>query len=243
MKIYMGCISDKGNYREENQDRAVCHCRGGGRNLLAAACVCDGIGSFEQSEIAAEMMTEGITRWFDGIGAYYPDVMGEDALMEDLEVTIRELNELVYVYRMDSGIDIGCTMSLLLLTERAYHIFHVGDSRIFRVEKRLCQLTRDEVSVEEKDGRVKSRLANYIGKARELWMNKLEGAMEEKNLFLLGSDGLFKKLRDEDVAGLADRLKSNRRVQKVCRSLVELVLERGEKDNVSCILVNAVSGK
>lgn len=242
MRINSGCISDRGNYREKNQDRAVCHCRGRGKAPFAVACICDGIGSFEQSEIAAEMVTDGITRWFTGIEAYYPKIMGGEDLAEDLEETIKELNELACDYRREREIDIGCTMSVLLLTEKAYYIFHVGDSRIFRVQGVLHQLTRDEVWMEEKDGRVKACLANYVGKAKELWINKLSGAMGDENLFLLGSDGLFRKLRDEDVAGLSGRLKSNRLVQGVCRSLVKLVLERGERDNVSCILINTVTG-
>ena len=191
---------------------------------LAAACVCDGIGSFEQSEIAAEMMTDGIRRWFEGIEAYYPDIMGQAELTEDLEATIRELNELIYEYRRYKRIDIGCIMSVLLLTERAYHIFYVGDSRIFRVQGALYQLTRDEISMEEKNGRGKSRLANYIGKAKELWMNKLEGSLNAKKLFLLGSDGLFKRLKDEDVTEIAGSLKSDRHVQRACKHLAGLVL-------------------
>lgn len=244
MKIYTGCISDKGNYREKNQDRAVCCCREGGRKApLAVACVCDGIGSLKQSEISAEMMTNGIRRWFAGNEAYYPGVMGEAQLAEDLEETIRELNELVYEYQLNNGIEIGCTMSALLLTESVYYIFHVGDSRIYRVREALCQLTRDETSVYERDGRERSVLKNYIGRSRKLWLNRLEGGLEGKDLFLLGSDGLFKMLGDEDVAGLAGRLTSDRRVQKACKSLVETVLKRGERDNVSCVLVNAVFGK
>lgn len=244
MKIYTGCISDRGNYREKNQDRAVCCRRVGGRKApLAVACVCDGIGSLEQSEISSEMVTNGIKRWFAENESYYPGVLGEAELAEDLEDTIRELNELVYEYQLNNGIEIGCTMSALLLTERVYHIFHVGDSRIYRVRKALCQLTRDETSVYERDGKERSLLMNYIGKAKELWLNRLEGTLEGSDLFLLGSDGLFKMLGDEDVAGLERRLTSDRHVRKVCKDLVKSVLKRGERDNVSCILINAVFGK
>lgn len=241
MKAFVGCISDKGNYREKNQDRAVCHIRRKHKSVLAVACVCDGIGSFEQSEIASEMMTSGITRWFRGIENYYPESMGEESLVEDLEVTIRELNELVCCYRMDNGIDIGCTMSLMLLVEQNYHIFHVGDSRIYCVRDALYQITRDEVAMSEHNGKVKTRLANYIGKSKELWMNRLSGTVEEKDTYLLGSDGLFKQLVYEDIGCYSGRIKNDRKARKVCEELLETVLKRGERDNVSCILVGIAS--
>lgn len=241
MKAYVGCITDRGNYREKNQDRVVCHISAARKNLLAAACVCDGIGSFEYSEIAAEMMTSGITRWFQGVKGYYPAVMDAGAMVEDFEVTIRELNELVYTYRMDKGTDIGCTMSALLLIDQNYYVFHVGDSRIYLVRENMRQITRDEVAMREVHGHVKPQLANYIGKSRELWVNKFGGAVREKDAFLLGSDGLFRQLTYEDIAEALSRVKSSRRAQKACERLLKVVLERGERDNVSCALVYAAS--
>ena len=240
MKAYIGCISDKGNYREKNQDRAVCHMTDRKGALLAVACVCDGIGSFARSEIASEMLTAGVSRWFEGMKAYYPDTMDEEMLVEDLDITVRELNELAYEYRREHGIDIGCTMSLLLLAGRNYHVFHVGDSRIYLVRDGMQQITRDEVVMKEAGGRVKPRLANYVGKDRELWMSRLTGTLEGKAAFLMGSDGLFKQLAYADVAEAIGRVKSSRHAGKACGRLLELVLERGERDNVSCILVCAV---
>ena len=94
--------------------------------------------------------------------------------------------------------------------------------------------------MKEAGGRVKPRLANYVGKARKLWMSMLTGTLEGKAAFLMGSDGLFKQLAYEDVAETLARVKSSRHARKACGKFLELVLERGERDNVSCILVCAV---
>ena len=85
-------------------------------------------------------------------------------------------------------------MSLLLLVGRRYYVFHAGDSRIYLVQDAMRQITRDEVVMKASDGRVKPRLANYVGKAKELWMNRIMGELDGKGAFLLGSDGLFKRL-------------------------------------------------
>ena len=237
MEFYTGCLTEKGPYRKKNQDSAVCmKSRKRGAPLLAA-CVCDGIGSFADSEIASGMVTEGISRWFDGIIGLYPDVMDEDMLTEDLEITVRELNELVFEYRKKYEVNIGCTMSLLLLTEESYYVFHVGDSRICFVEDGLNQITRDEVAVVEKDGEVKKLLANYVGKSGELWVNKLNGSVTEGMKFLLGTDGLFKKLSEDDVREKTAEIRGDDAAVAACKTFMNRVMERGERDNISCILV------
>ena len=70
-------------------------------------CVCDGIGSFAQSEIAAEMIRVGIERWFLGMEPLYPENIDEESLIDDLDMTIRELNELIWIYRKENGSDIS----------------------------------------------------------------------------------------------------------------------------------------
>ena len=237
MKIYTGCVTDRGNFRLKNQDRAICRVKRDKHHILAVACVCDGIGSFEQSEIAAEMMTSGISRWVDGLDRFRPGALTKEDLLEDLDVTIRELNTLVCGYRSSTGVDIGCTMSMLVLIDECYYVFHVGDSRIYCVNDTMYQITHDEVSVAETGGHVKSKLANYIGRSTELWVNKFGGEAIKGDIFLLGSDGLFKQLNFEDVAVRAEKIKSDKRAQSVCCELVSLVLERGERDNVSCIMI------
>lgn len=237
MRVFAGCVTDRGYFREKNQDRAICRMKKHRKDLLAVACVCDGIGSFSQSEVASEMMISGINRWFDGMENLFPDQITEELLVEDLELSVRELNELVYSHYVNNGDAIGCTMSLFLMVNQNYHAFHVGDSRICCVRDVIYQITRDEVSMVESHGKVKSRLANYIGRTKELWMNKFSGVVEEKDIYLLGSDGLFKRLEYEDVSALAGKIKSNRRAQKASEKLLKRVLDKGERDNVSCILL------
>lgn len=237
MDIFTGCLTDKGSYRKKNQDAAVCHVKKSGKSVLAVACVCDGIGSFEQSEIAAEMVTDGITRWFFGVKELFPATVDGETLFEDLEITIRELNELVWMYSRDHVTEIGCTMSAMLIVNQSFYVFHVGDSRIYRVDETFIQITWDEVSAVELDGQVKRLLSNFIGKSQELWMNKVSGFVEPDSRFLLGTDGLFKLLAFDDVNQAVKRVKSSRMAQKACHRLLRLVMERGERDNISCILI------
>lgn len=240
-KLLSGCISDKGNFRKKNQDRVVCLIRKKGKKTFAAACVCDGIGSFEMSEIASKLVTDGIKNWFVDMERRCDGISNKE-ILDDLEDTICELNELACEYQDKNNISIGCTMSLMLFIDKEYFIFHVGDSRIYSVKDSMYQLTTDEVVQKNKEGKLKSYLANYIGKSRELWLNKGKGIMQSKELFILGSDGLFKLLCFADIDKTKTKLRSDKDIAAMSRKIIKTVQERGEKDNVSCILVYMYDG-
>lgn len=243
MKLNVGCVTDKGNFRCKNQDSVICECMTVGDKVLAVACVCDGIGSFPQSEIASEMVSTGILNWFDGVGRNFPRPINKADLILDLEVTIQELNELVYEYSEKTHIDIGCTMSLIFVYDSEYFIFHVGDSRIYCLQDRLFRLTQDEVVLKLIGGKEKTLLVNYVGKNRKLYINMQQGMVYAGDVFIVGSDGLYKKLVYEDVKDLFIGISGNEEIQTICRRLVDLVKERNEKDNISCAVLQVVGKK
>ncbi len=239
MDLIKGCVTSRGNYRNKNQDSIMCERREVSGHLLAVACVCDGIGSFENSEIAAQMMKDGIRNWLDGIVQYYPNVMNKDMLVEDLEVTICELNEVINQYRKDNLVEIGCTMSLLLLLESEYYVFHVGDSRIYCLQNELTPITRDEVILKSVHGREKKLLANYIGKSPELCINRGHGYVNQEEIYILCSDGLYKKLMPSDYL-LCKDIKNDNEAEKLCKKFISMVIERGERDNISCAVLKII---
>lgn len=234
--IWSSCRSIKGNYRKKNQDRAVCMTADRSDIMFAVACVCDGIGSFEMSELASELVTNGVRNWF----LHLEDrvhTLSQKELLDDIEETLYELNELVCEYQEGHRMTIGCTMSLLLIFDMKYFVFHVGDSRICVVKDGMHQLTVDEVLQKRIDGTIRSYLSNYIGKIRNLWLNKSEGVLHQGALFVLGTDGLFKNLRFEDLDVQHMKLCSQKDIEIINHRVIQLVLARGERDNISCILL------
>ena len=239
MKIYAGCITDRGNYRDKNQDRVVCRCISRKQSALAAACVCDGIGSFEKSELAAEMVTAGITHWFEGVREYYPNVMTEEELVEDLDVTIRELNELVYDFRREKGTDIGCTMSVLLLVNRNYYIFHVGDSRIYRMNGtgrrgRERAKTAEAVCLTKDHARGKHVLTKCVGSFGYERPDFCMGRIGNGQALLLCSDGLSNVVNEQEM--LYEVIHGGA-PEHCCQRLLDIALGRGAPDNVTVVLV------
>lgn len=233
MNVNVAGISECGNFRSKNQDRLFYARRNCETSDFAIACVCDGIGSLKNSEIASEMMVKGIADWFENIWRFYPSVMDKQAMLDDLEYTLQELNEVVFEFEED----IGCTMSLLFLVDGEYFVFHVGDSRIYLVQDRLFQLTQDEVLLKQVNGVTKSYLMNSVGQNMRLSITKRRGFVNVGDTFILGSDGLYKRLQYEDVYDLQTRLWDERELEQRSRYLTEQMYDRGEKDNATCLIL------
>ena len=123
--VIAGCATDKGEYREKNQDRIISLTAGSGKNILTLSCICDGIGSLKMSEIASEMMTSGLSVWLNRVKDYYPEIMNGTDMADSLEEEIKRLNESIYEYRMSCENAIGCTMSVIFTAGDDYYIFHI----------------------------------------------------------------------------------------------------------------------
>ncbi len=242
LNVIAGCATDKGKFREKNQDRVISLTSGSGKNVITLSCICDGIGSLNMSEIASEMMVSGLAEWFYRVKDYYPEIMNHSDMADSLEEEIKKLNQNIYEYRVCRENNIGCTMSVLFTAGDDYYIFHVGDSRIYLVANTIKQLTRDEVVVKEKNGTIREFLANYVAKQKDIWMVRTSGKIKPGNMYVIGSDGLFKKLNPEDITSSLTGL-SLKNISKMCVDLISTVRDRGETDNVSCALVYAVPKK
>ena len=236
MQIITGYSSNQGRYREKNQDSVVCLKGTLQDRQLVIACVCDGIGSLKNSEVAANMITQGIERWFQGIIQFYPKNIKTDEILQDLKITIEELNEIVYEYGTYNKEEIGCTMSLILFIDNEYFIYQVGDSRIYSLKEELVQLTKDDVVIREVNGKVKKLLANHIGRKKQLSMSNLQGTAEEGELFLVSSDGVYKRLEIEDLM-LLKVINQDSILKRECNNLLETILDRGETDNLTCAVI------
>lgn len=239
-KLISGCATDKGIIHEKNQDRIVCHTGRIARGIFLVACVCDGIGSYEYSEIASEMVVKGITLWFQSVADQRLENLTEQEIVEDFSETVQELNELVWERRKQEQFDMGCTMSALLVVNYNYYIFHVGDSRIYLIDDSVCQLTRDEVVCLEEQGKIKKKLSNCIGKNRELWLNRLSGFLMPGNTLLFGSDGLFKKLDETSMYERMRKIYTDAQAQRLCEEWIREVEQLGERDNISCGIIKRI---
>lgn len=128
-----------------------------------------------------------------------------------------------------------CTFSGLVLKSRTAHFFHSGDSRIYLLRNgQLQALTRDHtVNI----GRDKSILARAVGMDNSLQIDYGKQVLQEGDKFLLSTDGIHDFVSQTD---LIDTLQSPQSEQDMCDALVQMALNSGSDDNISCVIANVL---
>ena len=122
------------------------------------------------------------------------------------------------------------TMSAVIAKGRTAHVFHVGDSRVYRLrDGGLEQLTRDH--------RKQSMLTNALGMELHMEVDYLAEDLADGDVFLLTTDGIHDVLNAQQLrrdVSLATAVDAS--LEDVAKSVVDAALEHGSEDNVSCLL-------
>ena len=238
MGFAIGAVSDKGRVKDKNQDRVYIN-KGKLNDIpYVLACICDGIGSFEKSEISSQMVVDGLRLWSTSLkeGGFLDIDITE--IIADLKDTLQEINELIFERKNSENIKLGCTMSLLFLFGRQYEIIHVGDSSAYRISEFVTKITEDETRVSPKDGKI--RLINCVGKSQLLSFKSYFGELEKNQGFVLGSDGLFKRMNFDFFRDSFLKIETDNDAVNTSRALIDYVLDKGERDNVSAVIVKSL---
>lgn len=237
------CINvywDKGKVKKLNQDSIIVlqalTCRG--RIVMAA--VCDGMGGMDKGECASGYVVEELVTWF--YDSLLPAVGKKKRLWvirRSLERKVYQMQSHIKFYAKKNKVAMGTTMSVLVLWEKRYFLWHLGDSRIYQLQRkifrkktRIKQLTRDHVQEENKLTRCVGSFGFFVPDFRR-------GTARKKQAFLLCSDGFFRKLREAEMQEVLDNNRmGNENGDRQLKELAEAALRRGEKDNLSAVYIS-----
>ncbi|MCU7936481.1 MAG: protein phosphatase 2C domain-containing protein [Candidatus Thiodiazotropha sp. (ex Dulcina madagascariensis)] len=229
--------TDKGKVRSINEDACL------DRADLGIWVVADGMGGHAAGDLASGMIVRELKSTIPG------ESLGH--LAGDVEQRLQQVNQQLQLESQKRGGEIIGSTVVTLLAYQGYCIYQwAGDSRIYLYRRgTLKQLSRDHSQVEElieqgivtSDQAEQSPIANYItravgaGEALELDAEIFEPC--NGDLFLLCSDGLNKEVTDAEIAEILGRYN----FQEAIQQLITLTLDRGARDNVTLILVQARS--
>ena len=226
-----------GNYRKNNEDSYFLN---ESKNLYILA---DGMGGHLAGERASKMATEIIGSDFEGERV----VKSIDDAIEILSSSIRDANKKIYESSQENEDyrGMGTTLSAGLILDNVLIYSNIGDSRIYKINKDMEQITKDdsfvnylieigEITEEEaKNHPKKNVLTKAMGTTPdiEVIVNTLN--IEEKDIFLFCSDGLTNMVSDEDIFKI---VKENN-PEDARDMLLDLALKNGGMDNITFILV------
>jgi serine/threonine protein phosphatase PrpC len=197
-----------------------------------AIALADGIGSSEVSQIASELAVVGF------LDDYYctADAWSvKKSMMRVLTATNSWLHAKTRQspYRYDKDRGYVCTLSGLVIKSTTAHVFHVGDSRIYRLHGgSLEQLTEDHRTWIA-DGH--SYLSRAVGFNAQVEIDYQALQIERGDTFLLATDGVYEHVTPSFIV---DAVRSGRDdLDSTARRIVEEAYRRGSTDNLTVQIV------
>ena len=122
------------------------------------------------------------------------------------------------------------TMSALVFKSNTAYLFHVGDTRIYRLRNNaLEQLTHDHrINVDDQ----KTYLARAMGIELHLDIDFQTTALESGDIFIMLTDGVHEFLADNKIKQLLTE--NQNKLDQAAKHIVEQALENNSNDNLSC---------
>ena len=214
------------------------------------AVLCDGMGGLSKGELASATVVQGFSDWFMKT---LPYTDGKVSLIkEQWENLIVNLNGKIWNYGKKHEVELGTTLTVILLIDyKQYIIAQVGDSRTYRIDSALVQLTEDQsfVAREIKRGNMteeealtdprRNVLLQCIGASQNVKPDFVEGKVENESSFLLCSDGFWHKITELEIYQALSNSKWNSKgqIEEKLHQLIQLNMKRGETDNITVIYI------
>ncbi|MDD7352150.1 MAG: Stp1/IreP family PP2C-type Ser/Thr phosphatase [Peptoniphilaceae bacterium] len=226
-----------GNYRKNNEDSYFVN---ESKNLYILA---DGMGGHLAGEKASKMATEIIASDFENA----KEVNSLEDAIEILSSSIRDANRKIFNSSEENEDyrGMGTTVSAGIILGDVLIYSNVGDSRVYKINKDIEQITRDdsfvnylkeigEITEEEaKNHPKKNVLTKAVGTTADIDVSVNTLKIEERDIFLFCSDGLTNMIPDEEIFKI---IKEN--TPEVAKDkLLDLALKNGGMDNITFILV------
>ena len=233
LKISVGQHSDKGR-KETNQDfHGVLIPTEPLLGLKGIAIVlADGISSSSVSRVASESAVKGfLTDYYCTSESWSVRTSAQRVLEATNSWLHAQTRRSQYSYDRDKGY--VCTLSAMVIKSTTAHIFHVGDSRIYRVSgNSLEQLTNDHRVVISS---VQSYLGRALGVNPQVEIDYLTLKVEKGDTFLLATDGVYEHVGPRDLAKAIRDAAGN--LDQAAKAIVALAFERGSQDNLTAQIV------
>lgn len=230
--------------RKENQDTY------GGivNNDIVVLTVCDGMGGMAGGQTASTIAVREILKFLS-------DIPGEKICIEDVKESVLHANEAIYKHAVDVPElrGMGTTATVVVITKKAAHVAHVGDSRIYLIRKgkkvfrtfdhsKVFEMVQQGMMTEEQARQ--SSFSNIITRALgirptvDVEVNTIP--YKKGDRFILCCDGIWNTNPEPDMLKL---FVSKASPQEVVKNITNIVnnegIERGcEHDNLTIIMAD-----
>ena len=258
MRYLTASHTDKGRRKSVNQGSLLVLKGEYEKGEAVLAVVCDGMGGLEKGELASQKVVRHFTLWFEEVFSQIKEQEEEefeDNLYESWENLLQNAHRQIRQYGKENGIKIGTTVTAFLLMQEQYYITHIGDCRLYELKEEISCLTADQTlaSLESMGGsygtekyrskRSSSILIQGLGASEKIRPVYHSGSIKKDSVYLLCSDGFRHKISEEELLEefSPEKLNTEEQMSEKGKEITEKLMERGEKDNISVILLRTLS--
>jgi len=233
LTLSVGQHSDKGR-KEINQDfYGVTIPKEPHLSLKGAAiAIADGISSSSVSQIASET---AVKCFLEDYFCTSEANSVKNSAVQVINATNSWLHNLTQQsqYRYDKDRGYVCTFSALIIKSATAHIFHVGDTRIYRLRNNeMEQLTQDH---RHRVTETESYLSRALGVNLSLEIDYLALPVDKGDIFVLATDGIYEFVPNEFISSCVSHHQNN--LDQAANHILEKAYENGSTDNLTVQLV------
>jgi serine/threonine protein kinase/serine/threonine protein phosphatase PrpC len=193
-----------------------------------AIVLADGISSSPVSAVAAEAAVKSFLTDYYCTSESWPVKSSAERVISAANAWLHSKNKRSQnAYDLDRGYI--CTLSAMILKSRTAHIFHVGDSRIYRITGgSLEQLTEDH-RVFVSSGQ--SYLGRALGVNPHIEIDYRAVPLETGDIFVLATDGVYEHIDASFVSRTVNFNAGN--LDLAAEAIVREAHRRGSEDNLT----------
>ena len=241
MKYYS--MTDVGRKREMNQDYVFATDQPVGPfpNLLVVA---DGMGGHKAGDFASKYTVNVLREELENSSTDKPG----DILKR---VVVTANNELIRVAKSDVKLEgMGTTLVAATVIGNTLYFANVGDSRLYLINDKIRQLSKDHSLVEEmvrlggikaeeaKNHPDKNIITRAIGVKNDVEADIYEYRLKKGDIILMCTDGLSNMVEDEDMFGI---VKGARDIVEAVEMLIEKANSNGGRDNIGVVMAEPLA--
>lgn len=191
----------------------------------------DGISSSNVSQIASETAVSSfLTDYYCTSESW--------SVKTSVQKVVKSINSWLYgqtqnsPYRFDKDKGYVCTFSALVLKSNSVHLFHSGDTRIYRLSgQKLQQLTEDHRRVVSTEV---TYLTRALGIEQHFEIDYQSQLIEENDIFILATDGVYEFI---DAQKIVETIATAPSLSAAAAEIIQQALQSGSDDNLSMQIV------
>lgn len=255
MNFLVAVNSDVGIKKRNNQDSLCLKIANTDFGKVAFSVICDGMGGLSKGELASATLVKALADWFTG---KFPILMyngiTDDIIKSELESIIFEQNKLIMEYGKKQGVNLGTTVTAMLIVNGKYYVINVGDTRAYEITDTLYQITKDQtfiareihrgyITIEQaKCDPRRNVLLQCVGASIVIEPDFFIGEVKKNAVYMICSDGFRHEITGPEILnGFNPNTLTDEIIMKTrAIELVELNKQRLEQDNISVSLIKTV---